>query len=331
MTDGAPSPLAAPAGPWELAVARIAVPGLYAAAGPEAAVRVAEFFAARIRNTNTRRAYLRSVREFSDFCLARGLSDLARVEPLHVAAWVEALGKTHAAPTVKQRLAAVRMLFDWLVVSQVVRANPASAVRGPRYSVRKGKTPVLDAASTRQLLDAIPVDTAIGCRDRALVGLMVYTFARVGAALRMRVGDYFYQGHRAWVRLHEKGGKEHEMPVHHALQDLLEAYLDAAGIRDDLGGYLFRAAAGRTGRLTPRPLTQSDAWAMLHRRAARAELKTRICNHTFRATGITEYLRNGGRLEIAQRMAGHESARTTGLYDRRSDAVELDEIERIRI
>lgn len=308
----------------------MALPALFAGAGEREAVRVAEFFAAQIRNPNTRRAYLRAVTDFASFCEARGLTVLDQVQPLHVAAWVEIQLKAYSKPTVKQQLAAVRMLFDWLVVGQVVRSNPASSVRGPKHSVKRGKTPVLDAESTRQLLDSIERDTDIGRRDRALIGTMTYTFARIGAVVQMKVDDYFYQGHRAWVRLHEKGGKEHEMPVHHALQDLLEDYLTQAGLKGT-SAPLFQSIAGRSGKLTGNAMSQSDAWNMLQRRALAAGLRTKITNHTFRATGITEYLLAGGKVEIAQRMANHESSRTTGLYDRRPDVVALDEIERIRI
>lgn len=312
-------------------VAGLALPALFAGGGERDAIRVAEFFAAQIRNPNTRRAYLRAVNDFSRFCEERGLLELVDVEPLHVAAWVEVQLLSYSKPSVKQQLAAVRMLFDWLVVGQVVRMNPASSVRGPKHPVRRGKTPVLDAASTRLLLDSIETDRDIGRRDRALIGTMVYSFARIGAVIQMRVGDYFLNGHRAWVRLHEKGGKDHEMPVHHALQDLLEVYLGGAGIREDAKGFLFRTVAGRTGRLTESPMAQSDAWTMLQRRALAAGIKTRLTNHTFRATGITEYLANGGSIAVAQRMANHESTRTTGLYDRRPDLIALDEIERIRL
>ena len=313
-----------------VSVMGLSVPGLFAGQTERQAIRVAEFFAAQIRNPNTRRAYLRAVTDFAAFCETRGLLALDQVQPLHVAAWVEIQLKAYSKPTVKQQLAAVRMLFDWLVVGQVVRSNPASSVRGPRYSVKRGKTPVLDAESTRQLLDSIERDTDIGRRDRALIGTMTYSFARIGAVVQMKVDDYFYQGHRAWVRLHEKGGKEHEMPVHHALQDLLEDYLTQAGLKGT-SVPLFQSIAGRSGKLTGNAMSQSDAWNMLQRRALAAGLRTKITNHTFRATGITEYLLAGGKIEIAQRMANHESSRTTGLYDRRPDLIALDEIERIRI
>ena len=160
---------------------------------------------------------------------------------------------------------------------------------------------------------------------------MVYTFARVGAVVSMRVEDYFVQGRRGWVRLHEKGGKEHEMPAHHNLDHYLEEYIAAAGIAQDRKGPLFRTTKGRSGELTGNAMLQTDVWRMIRRRASAVGIKTEIGCHTFRATGITAYLKNGGKLEVAQQMANHESARTTGLYDRRNVEVSLDEVERIVI
>jgi len=304
-----------------------AVPALYAP-DASAARRAFEFFTVNVRNPNTRKAYARAASEFAIWCSSRGLNDVRHVQPVHVAGYIESL--TLAAPTVKQRLAALRMLFDWLVIGQVLPMNPASAVRGPRHSVKKGKTPVLSAQEVRALIDAIDTSTVIGLRDRALIGLMVYTFARVGAATQMRLEDVYVQARKTWVRLHEKGGKDHEMPCHGNLEAWLRAYIDGASL---VGGktYLFRTAAGRTGGLTANPMAQGDVFRMVGRRAAAAGIRTRIGCHSFRATGITEYLRNGGRLEVAQQMANHESARTTGLYDRRGDQMSVGEVERILI
>ena len=300
-------------------------------AQPQARARMRDFFSSHIRNPNTRRAYMEAVRQFSSFCAEHGILELSQVEPVHIAAFVELQLKTQSKPTVKQRLAALRMLFDWMVVGQVIRSNPAHAVRGPKHTQKRGKTPVLQADEARVLLDSIDITSLPGLRDRALIGLMVYTFARVGAAISMRVEDFYVQGRRGWVRLHEKGGKEHEMPTHHNLDRYLEEYIAAAAIGEDRKGSLFRTARGRSGELTDNPLLQSDVWRMIRRRALASGIKTEIGCHTFRATGITAYLKNGGRLEIAQQMAAHESSRTTGLYDRRSDQVSLDEVERIAI
>ena len=147
----------------------------------------------------------------------------------------------------KQHLAALRMLFDWLVVGHVLDVNPAHAVRGPKYSQKKGKTPVLDRDEARALIAAIDTGSLTGLRDRALIGIMIYTFARVGAVLQMNVGDYFSQGRRGWVRLHEKGGKEHEAPCIPKLETYLDEYIAAAGIADDKDGPLFRTTGRSTG------------------------------------------------------------------------------------
>jgi site-specific recombinase XerD len=309
-------------------IGQVVIPATVADAGDQAAYRFFEFFTANIRNPNTRRAYFRATLRFFAWTQNRGLQ-LDRIKPPHVAAYVEELGKTQSAPSVKQSLAAVRMLFDWLVVGQVVPMNPAASVRGPKYVAKKGRTAVLAKDEMRQLLEAIDTSHVVGLRDRALIALMAYSFARIGAAVRMRGEDYYPQGRRMWLRLHEKGGKLHEMPAHHSLEAYLDAYIEAAGIADDTKGPLFRSAIGKTKKLTKKPISEADAFHMVRRRAKEAGIKTQIGCHTFRATGITVYLENGGTLEKAQQMAAHESARTTKLYDRTDDTITLDEVERI--
>ena len=222
------------------------------------------------------------------------------------------LQEKHGAPGVKQQLAAVRMLFDWLVTGQVVPMNPAAAVRGPRHVVKTGKTPVLDGNEWRKLLDSIPAVTLRDLRDRALIATLTYSFARIGAALKMKVEDLRPRAAGWTVRLHEKGGKEHAMPCHHALAEALRAYIDAAGIAEDRKGWLFRTARGhKADVLSDRPMNQPDAWLMIRRRAVAAGITAPIGNHTMRATGITAYLANGGALEYAQEMAAHEHGRST--------------------
>jgi integrase len=178
------------------------------------------------------------------------------------------------------------------------------------------------------LIDAIDVSTIIGIRDRALIGVMVYSFARVSAALGMNGEDYFSQGRRMWFRLHEKGGKFHALPAHHKAEEYLDAFLLAAGTEPSLP--IFRTI-GPGKNLTGNRMTRTDALRMMKRRAKQAGIETHVCCHTWRATGITAYLQNSGSLEHARQIAFHESAKTTKLYDRRQDAVSLDEIERIRI
>ncbi|CTQ47607.1 Tyrosine recombinase XerC [Roseibium aggregatum] len=307
------------------------MPMILASETPSSHQRFLEFFTANIQNPNTRKAYMRAALDFMDWCAARGITSLPAVQPVHVAAWIEDLGRGHAVPTVKLRLAAIRHLFDWMVTGQVMPSNPAHAVRGPSYSTKKGKTPVLSPEEARHLLASIPADTISGKRDRALIGLMTYSFARIGAALSMEVRDVFVQNRRLWVRLREKGGKNHEMPCHHSLEAYLDDYMEAAGLRDHPRSPLFRTIGRGTGVLSETALPQANAYAMIQRRAKAAGIDTAVCCHTFRATGITAYLKNGGTLEKAANMANHASTRTTQLYDRRSDEVSLDEVERILI
>lgn len=305
------------------------VPSLIRHAGDRAARRFLEFFTAQIRNPGTRGTYAQAVRQFCRWCEEHGIR-LDDVSPLAVAAYIERLTTRRSPPTVKLHLAAIRSLFDYLVIGQIVPTNPATAVRGPKYVVTKGKTPVLSTEEARQLLVAVDISTIVGLRDRALIGVMVYSFARVSAAIGMNVEDYYPQGRRMWFRLHEKGGKRHEVPAHHKVEQFLDEYLRAAGIADQPKGPLFRTVSRRR-QLTLTRLHRIDVLRMVQRRAADAGIATRICCHTFRATGITSYLEAKGSLEHAQRIAAHESPRTTKLYDRTNDAVSLDEIERIAI
>jgi site-specific recombinase XerD len=307
------------------------LPALIAGAGERAAWRFLEFFTGNIRNKNTRAAYARAAGAFLRWCEGQGIGELGRVQPVHVAAYIEQLQGRRSAPTVKQHLACIRMLFDWLVTGQVMPSNPAHSVRGPRHSVSKGSTPVLSSEEATALLTGMDISTVVGLRDRATIAVMTYTFARVGAVVALGVEDYFPQKKRWWLRLREKNGKVNEMPCHHKLEEFLDAYIKAAGIEGDRKGPLFRAAIGKTKKLGGGAMSRTDVWYMVRRRAFDAGIETAIGCHTFRATGITDYLTNGGRIEVAQRMAGHSNAKTTGLYDRRNDDISVGEVERIGI
>jgi integrase/recombinase XerD len=301
------------------------LPAAIGRAGEAAAWRFIEFFTATIRNKNTRAAYAEAVGQFFAWCEKHRVRTLPEISPIVIASYIE--NHPGAAPTVKQHLAAIRMLFDFLVTGQIIPMNPAASVRGPKHIVKRGKTPVLKADQARTLIDSIKTDSIIGLRDRAMIGLMCYTFARVSAVVHLRVEDYFETGKRWSVRLHEKGGKVHPVPCHHNAEAYLDAYLDAASIRDEKKGPLFRSVDQKR-KMTLKPMTRTDVLRMVKRRALVAGLPSSTCCHTFRATGITAYLENGGTIENAQAIAAHESPRTT---DRTSDEITLDEVERIAI
>ena len=308
--------------------AGLAVPAIVADAGDRAANRFIEFFTATIRNRNTRLAYARAVGAFLVWCEDKGLT-FDRIGPVMIAAYVEQLlSQGMAKPSVKQHLAAIRMMFDFMVTGGVLPFNPAASVRGPKHVVKVGKTPVLQPDEARGLLDSIDVRDLSGLRDRALLGVMVYSFARVSAVVAMDACDYYQQGKRWWLRLHEKGGKEHAVPVHHKAEEYLDAYLDALG--GPAKGPLWRSMTKERGFGDGR-MSRIDVFRMVKRRCAAAELGGQANCHTFRATGITAYLLNGGSIEGAQAIAAHESPRTTKLYDRTADDITLAEVERIAI
>lgn len=306
------------------------LPRLIDDAGDGAQRRFVEFFLVNIRNPLTRKSYLHAVTRFLAACDGHGVA-LHQITPIMVAGYIEATQQSLAPPTVKQHLAALRVFFDWMVVGQAIPFNPAASVRGPRYVSKRGKTPVLSSDELRQLFGSLETTTTIGLRDRAFLGVMLYSFARVGAVVHCTVGDYEDRGKRSWITLHEKGGKLHQVPLHHKADEYLTDYLAAAGIAGDKKSPLFRSVAGRSGRLTGDTLDARCALYMVKRRALAAGLSAKICNHSFRASGITNFRANGGSLEKAAAIAAHESTETTKLYDRSADPLTIDEIERIII
>lgn len=304
-----------------------AVPTFITNAGENASRRFVEFFTANIRNKNTRFAYAQAIRQFCDWCDEHGF-EFKELQPLIIAGYIEQ--HPGSPPTVKQHLAAIRMLFDWMVIGQIVPMNPAASVRGPKHVVKVGKTPVLTADQARQLLDSIDTSTIAGLRDRALIGVMVYTFGRVSAVVGMKGEDYFQNGKRWWFRLREKGGKRHQVPANHNAEAYVDAYIEAAGIAGNKKEPLFRSL-NKSRELGEHQMHRVDVYRMIIKRAKEAGLSVEVCCHTFRATGITAYLENGGTIENAQQIAAHESPRTTKLYDRTGDEITLDEVERILI
>ena len=306
------------------------LPEIILRSGEAGMMRFLEFFTARIRNKNTRLAYAQAVGQFLRWCDKRELT-LEDLNPIVVAGYIE--GHMESAPTIKQHLAAIRKFFDYMVLGHIIHSNPSTSVQGPKYVIKRGKTPVLSQKQARKLLDSLDPTTLAGLRDRALIGAMVYSFARVSAIVGMNAKDYYPNGKKYWFRLHEKGGKFHEVPAHHNAEAYMDAYIVAAGIDPkDKAAPLFRTFRGqRTDRLTEKRMNRVDVFRMIRKRALQAGLNAEASCHTFRATGITAYLKSGGTLENAQAIAAHESPRTTKLYDRTQDSITLDEVEKIQI
>ena len=305
------------------------VPVLVGELGVAGRRRFAQFFTAELANDNTRLAYARAVRRLCDWCEVRGVG-LLEIEPVLAAAYLEDAKTSLSLPTLKQHLSAIRRLFDWWVTGGVLPLNPFSSVRLPRYSQRSGKTPVLFEEETRRLFDAIETDTVLGLRDRALLGCMTYAFLRVSAVVGLRVKDYESSRRRSTLAVLEKGGKWQRLPCHHQLAEDLDAYVEAAGIGAEGSGPLFRGARGRGGQLTDKRISRSGVLSVVKKRAEAAGLPATLSSHSFRATGITNYLAHGGDLETAAAIAGHASTQTTQLYNRNAERITQAELERIR-
>ncbi len=297
--------------------------------GPAARFAWEEFFLGEIRNEYTRRNYLHAVRQFLSWTDARGV-ELTRIAPMHVGAYLDE--STTSAPTKKLRLAAIRAFFDRLVLRHVVVLNPAQSVRGPKHATVEGRTPEIGPTQVRQLLGSITSCDVVASRDRALIATLIYTAARVGAVVRLRLRDLLRDEATWSIRFHEKGGKQREIPVREDLRRLLSDYLALAGAATwPTDAPLFRSAIGKTKSLSDKPLTPGDACRMLKRRLRHAELPMRLSPHSFRVAVITDLLQHGASLEDVQNLAGHADPRTTRLYDRRQRQITRNLVERISI
>src|ERR1700687_4318017 len=217
----------------ELAIVSVdsfATPTISTRADPSTRKKFFEFFTVPIRNANTRAAYYRAIQQFLAWVERAGHQQLEDIEPTTVPAYIETLQRKAAPPTVKQHMAAIRMLFSWLPEKGVLAMNPAREVKTERFSRTEGKTPAFVEGEVQTLLGAIETTTHTGLRDGALLGTLAYTFARIGAVVNLKVEDYFQTGKRSMIRFREKGGKETEIPVHHKLEEFLDQYLEISGL-----------------------------------------------------------------------------------------------------
>ena len=324
------------------------LPAIIANAGPTASFAWEEFFAASLRNAHTRAAYAHAARCFLDREELKGVA-LKNITPGMVGRYFDQ--HPGSLPTRKLHLAALRRLFDLFVNRHLMLLNPAASVRGERYQVIEGKTPEITAAQARTLIASVRTTRAppapaapglpgqetaapllVGLRDRAALGVMLFTAARAGAIAKLRLKHFRHDGSQWTLRFEEKGGKSREIPVRHDLERLLLGYVRAAGLEGAPGDApLFRSAARTTGRLTDRPMTGVDLCRMVKRRLKEAGLPTHLSPHSFRVFTVTDLLSQGVPLEEVQYLAGHSDPRTTRLYDRRRKQVGRQIVERISI
>jgi integrase/recombinase XerD len=309
-------------------------PAIIASAGPNAGFAWDEFFQGEIANAHTRKNYKHAVRKFLAWCEDREL-ELLDIAPGAVGQYFQELAV--AVPTKKLHLAALRKFFDRLVNRHAVYINPAATVRAERYSMVEGKTPEIQRKQAETLIRSIEttyVDESeikpdlIGLRDQAILAVLAYTAARVGAVAKLTFKSLRHDGTQYALRFLEKGGKSREIPVRADLQKIILAYVQAARVTD---GPLFRTAAGKTGTLTSNAMSGIDICRMMKRRLKTAGLPGEFSPHSFRVTTVTDLLEQNTPLEDVQHLAGHADPRTTRLYDRRRRKVTRNIVERISI
>ena len=295
---------------------------------PNAAFATEEFFKAALINEHTRRAYGRIAGRFLTWCNEHGF-ELRQVTPGLAGDYIGQLAGL--APTRNQALAALRHFFDALVQRHAVALNPFASVRGVKYSVTEGKTAELGIEQARKLFRSIDTGHLIGLRDRAVLGVLAYTGARIGAVARLRLADYRNLGDHRVLRFREKCGKDREIPVRHDLAAWLNEYITAAGIAEEPKAPLFRAATGKRKVITNSAYRAHSMRQMMKRRLADAGLPDLFSPHSFRVTVVTDLLNQNVPLEDVQYLAGHASPTTTRVYDRRRRKVTRNIVERISI
>ena len=305
-------------------------PAILREAGSAACFATDEFFAARIRNVHTRRAYGRCVREFLEWCEAHELT-LEQVSPVDAVRYIDGLRESAASQ--RQALAALRQFFDALVTRHAVALNPFLNVRAPRRDTRRGKTPEITVEQARQLLAAVDTSRPIGLRDRAILGTLTYTGARVGAVAGLRLQDRRDYGEYRALQFRDKRGRQREIPVRFDLDTWLTEYLEAAGIRDDpKGSPFFRRNDWHTEtRLGSESIGPWTIRNILKRRLKDAGLPTIFTPHSFRMMVVTALIDRGVPVEDVQYLAGHSHPATTQVYDRRDRRVTRSIMEKIPV
>ena len=287
-----------------------------------------ELLGARVRNPNTRSAHRVAWRSFLAFCSARG-HELESVKAYHVGSWLDQHPGSRS--TQRQHLAAVRLLFDSLMMRGVVEYNPAARARPPRLIRESSHTSVFEEAEIVAFLDSISPDSLKNIRDKALFCVLLYSWCRVSALINLTVADYYERGGTRWFRFQEKRGKEHEVPVHSKAKEAVDLWLERSYLTSNPSAPLFTPFSKNRETIELRHLDRRSVLKLVEKRAKASGILKRVCCHSFRATGVTEYMNSGGTIEIAQRIAGHTSPSTTRIYDRSGDQLTLEEIERVQI
>lgn len=305
------------------------LPEIISRAGRPAEQAWADFFEGVIANDLTRVAYNRAVRCFLSSKLVRDIQ-LHEITAGDVGKYLREMSGSLSKK--KQHHSALRRFFSLLVERHLCIINPALVAKTERMEVREGKTPAITERQSRQLMQAIDASTKVGLRDRAIVGILMWTGVRAGSVARLRLADYFESGEQMVLRFDEKRRRSREIPVRHDLQLLLNCFMSECGLVDQpRSSPMFFTARGSTDRFSGNLMTGRDICRMVKRYLARAGLPMNLSPHSCRVAVATDLLKQGIAIEDVQYLLGHSDPRTTQLYDRRKKEVTRNIVERIRL
>ncbi len=328
------SPPALPSPSGNLPSALMAeLPEIIHRAGANAVFAAQEFFSGMIRNAHTRRAYMKAINDFLEWVGKHGGGELGQIAPWHVGQYFDGMAAAGTSiATRNMRLSALRHFFDNLVTRHAIALNPARTVRGEKLNVMEGRTPEIPIGEVRRLLASIVTSHIVGLRDRAILAVLVFTASRRSAVAKLRLADFYNAGQQWMFHFGEKGGKSREIPVRHDLQQIVNEYIDAAGLRGlPKDTPLFQGAMKKQRRLSGAAMNGDDIYRMMKRRLRDFDLPLLYSPHSFRVTTITDLLTQNVPREDVQHLAGHADARTTGLYDRRKKKISRNIVERISV
>jgi integrase/recombinase XerD len=279
---------------------------------------------ANIERENTRRAYRNDVSAFMRFVGIRRPEEFRTVTRAHVIAWKKLLqGRQLAPASVRRKLSALSDLFNYLCNANAVSHNPVTGVERPSEGANEGKTPAISDEQANALLNAPPSATLKGKRDRAILCLLLFHALRRAELSALAVKDYHERRGVKHLRVHGKGSKIRNIPVHPRAIRVLEEYLEAAGHESDRAGALFRSVAPNTRRPS-KPLSDGSVYrnVVMHYCKRVGISVEGMGPHALRATSATSALLNGADIAEVQEWLGHASIATTRLYDKRKLRVE---------
>jgi len=297
-----------------------------------------EFINVSIKSRDTARTYKNATTLFLLWCQENDIEDIIDIEPITVRKYIDYLyedrGRKSAA---KVAYYGSKTMFQYFVDNGALKTNPAAGVKYPFVNDTRGKTQTISKEEVRAILDHLtaiterenPPAKPTDFRDRALIALMAFGFVRIGGSLSVRRGDYYKEDGNWWMDFEEKGAQSHSLPIVGELKGYIDSYIKAGEINNK-DAWLFQSA-NRNGALSGKPYDRGNSRIMIAKRAGQAGVDVdKISNHTFRATGITNFLQEGGTMSEAQDIANHKHQETTKRYDRRDRKKLLSIVEKIK-